>query len=221
MTRKKRVDKVRASRDGHEFHEAWVARKAMQLLLPNGDLTALAVEGLSPIDRANASVATIEIADITLYYGGGDSFDKSTRITLAQFKYSIAAQDKEFRASNAKKTVEKLAKSYRDYKKRYNAQLVDEKLDFQLITNQPISENLIRAIDAIATGKTLSGDIKTQANQITTASKLTGRSLAAFARKLKIIGSAGSLLHTKNILASVLIDWSAAGNDSLATARLG
>jgi hypothetical protein len=31
--RSKRVDSVRASRDGHQFHEAWVARRALGLLL--------------------------------------------------------------------------------------------------------------------------------------------------------------------------------------------
>jgi len=41
MGRKRKIDKVRASRDGHEFHEAWTARKATQLLWPDTDLTAM------------------------------------------------------------------------------------------------------------------------------------------------------------------------------------
>jgi hypothetical protein len=63
------VDTVRASRDGHEFHEAWTARKAMQLLLPYENLVGIAVEGLEPADQALAASETVEIADITLYYG--------------------------------------------------------------------------------------------------------------------------------------------------------
>jgi hypothetical protein len=36
--RSKRVDSVRASKDGHQFHEAWVARRALGLLLLRFDL---------------------------------------------------------------------------------------------------------------------------------------------------------------------------------------
>lgn len=49
--RSKRVDSVRASRDGHQFHEAWVARRALGLLLPRFDLYGIAVEGLSEEDE--------------------------------------------------------------------------------------------------------------------------------------------------------------------------
>jgi len=70
------VDSVRASRDGHEFHEAWTARKSMQLLLPTDNLVGIAVEGLHPADQAAAASETVEIADITLYYGKGRNIRK-------------------------------------------------------------------------------------------------------------------------------------------------
>jgi len=37
------IDKVRAARDGHEFHEAWAARKALQLVMPTDELVGIAV----------------------------------------------------------------------------------------------------------------------------------------------------------------------------------
>jgi hypothetical protein len=89
MAGNRKIDKVRASRDGHEFHEAWTARKAMQLLWPASDLTAIAVEGPSPSDQTGASAATLEVADITLYFGGQSTFEWAARTTFAQFKYSI------------------------------------------------------------------------------------------------------------------------------------
>ena len=92
MERRHSVDKVRASRDGHEYHEAWTARKAMQLLWPDSDLTAIAVEGLSPADQAHASAHTIQIADITLYYGLGYTFKIASRTSIVQFKYSVSNQ---------------------------------------------------------------------------------------------------------------------------------
>jgi hypothetical protein len=63
----KPVNSVRASREGHEFHEAWTARKALQLLLPTDNLVGIAVEGLHPADQAAAAFETVEITDITLY----------------------------------------------------------------------------------------------------------------------------------------------------------
>jgi len=59
---KQSPDSAGPSRDGHEFHEAWTARKAMQLLLPSDGLIGIAVEGLSKEDESRASASTIEIA---------------------------------------------------------------------------------------------------------------------------------------------------------------
>lgn len=220
MGRKRKIDKVRASRDGHEFHEAWTARKAMQLLWPDSSLSAIAVEGLSPDDQTRAGAATVEVADLTLYYGGRPNFKDAARTNIAQFKYSIADQSKDFRASNAKKTVKKFGATYRSYKRKYGSQAIEEKLDFQLVTNQPISVSLLQAIDAMATGSSVSGDVKAQATQFKAASGLSGKPLAAFARKLKIIGRSGSLSQTKGELTKLFIDWSAT-SDPIAAARLG
>lgn len=220
VRRRKKVDKVRASRDGHEFHEAWTARKATQLLWPDTDLTAIAVEGPSPADQAGASAATVEVADLTFYFGRRPNFEDAVRTIFAQFKYSIADQNKDFRASHAKKTVEKFSATYRSFRRKYGAKAVEDKLDFQLITNQPISDSLLQAIEATATGSSVSGDAKAQAKQFKTASGLSGKPLAEFARKLKIIGRSGSLPQTKDELANLLVDWSAT-SDPIASARLG
>ena len=220
MGRRAKVDNVRASRDGHEFHEAWTARKATQLLWPDSDLTALAVEGLSPADQAGAPAATVEVADLTFYFGGNPTFEDAVRTTVAQFKYSIADQNASFRASHAKKTVKKFGATYRSFKRKYGAEAVESKLDFQLVTNQPIAKALFQAIEATAEGLSCKGDTKKQAEQLKTAAGLTGKPLAAFARKLKIIGRSESLPQIKDELASLLVDWSAT-DDSIAAARLG
>lgn len=220
MGRKRKIDKPRASKDGNEFHEAWTARKATQLLWPDTELTAIAVEGLSPADQAEASAATVEIADLTFYYGGRPNFADATRTTIAQYKYSIADQNKDFRASHAKKTVKKFGATYLSFKRKNGAEAVEDKLDFQIVTNQPISDSLLEAIEATATGANPKGDVKEQAKQFKVASGLSGKPLVAFARKLKIIGRSGSLPQTKNELASLLVDWSAT-SDPIAAARLG
>ncbi|RJP17957.1 MAG: transcriptional regulator [Candidatus Abyssobacteria bacterium SURF_5] len=213
------TDTVRASRDGHEYHEAWTARKALQLLWADSKLVGIAVEGLSPTDQARASAKTVQIADITLYFGGHPAFKQADRLTIAQFKYSIANEDEYFRASRAKETIEKFGNAYRDLKTRYGAEAVQKKLDFQLITNQPIYEPLLQAVEAIAKGLPRTGEVEKQARQFEKASGLQGKPLVSFAAKCNFIGRSKNLAATKYELACLLVDWSAT-KDALARARL-
>ena len=213
------VDKVRASRDGHEYHEAWTARRAMQLLLPNSELTAIAVEGLSPRDQPHASTETVEIADIVLYYGG-TTFEESGRTTISQFKYSVADKTTDFRACHAKKTIKKFAKTYSDYIRLNGARAVHDKLSFELITNRPIFDHFRHAIEALAKGMPHTSQCAQQLQQLKDASGLDGTVLAAFAAKLKLVGLSGSLSANKNELTGLIVDWSW-NSDSVAGARLG
>ena len=214
------TDTVRASREGHSFHDAWTARKAMQLLLPTNELIGIAVEGLSEEDQARASAGTVEIADLTVYYGQDANFHDAGRVETVQFKYSSKHADKPFRCSDAKKTLEKFAESYSDYKDNYGAVEVTEKLFFELITNRPIFPALQQAIDGIAKGRRLTSNAKSQATQFRNATGLIGKPLAEFAGKCQIIGLAGGLCSTRTDLWKVLVDWSAT-TDARARARLG
>ena len=184
----RKADKVRASRDGHEYHEAWTARKAMQLLLGEDHLVGIAVEGLDPDDQTNASPDAIEIADLTLYYGEATGFEYADKVDVIQFKYSPSHENVEFRASDAKKTITKFAVSYCDYNSQYSARPVEDKLRFELITNRPIYPPLTQAIKGLAAGRRLFGPAQEQAKQFKAAAGLEGKSLAAFASKCQISG---------------------------------
>lgn len=214
------VDKTRASRDGHEFHEAWTARKAMQLLLPTTDLAGIAVEGLEPAAQSMASAETVEVADITVYYGRNATFQSASSVEIIQFKYSVSRAHKEFRASDVKKTIAKFAVAYREHKRDYGTKAVKDKLRFELITNRPIFSALHQAIAGIAEGKRLAGDLKVQAQQFEKAARLSGRELKAFASKCTMTGLSGSLSGLKGDLTRILIDWSATPY-ALATSRIG
>ncbi|MBW2643977.1 MAG: transcriptional regulator, partial [Deltaproteobacteria bacterium] len=214
------IDSVRASRDGHEFHEAWTARKALQLLLPTDNLVGIAVEGLHPADQAAATSETVEIADIVLYYGKRSTFKGADNVKIVQFKYSVSSRDDDFRASHAKKTIVKFAAAYIDHKKRYGAKEVRDKLEFELITNRPIYPAFEQAIASISDGKPLSSEVKKQAKQFKAACGLDGKPLVEFAGKCLITGLAGSLSDTKRDLSRTLVDWSATSN-AVARARLG
>jgi len=214
------IDKVRASRDGHEFHEAWAARKALQLVMPTDGLVGIAVEGLAPADQSSASAETVEIADLVLYYGRCPTFDGAHSVVIVQVKYSKRSQFVPYHASDAKKTIRKFASAFRSHRKKHGAINVAKKLSFELITNRPISRGFSAAIDGLTSGVLLKADAKKQATQFASASRLTGKELVQFAQKVRITGLAGSLRQNKQHLSRVLADWSIAP-DAMAHARLG
>ena len=215
-----KTDSVRASRDGHEFHEAWVARKAMQLLLPTGGLAGMAIEGLSPSDQKGYSSETVQVADLTLYYGDYPAFADASRVEIVQFKYSVSHANIDFRMSHAKKTVEKFVEAYGDLKNTHGAKEVQDKLYFRLITNRPVFPPFIEAITGLAEKRKLTGDAKELAKQFKKASLLDGERLAEFAGKCVVAGLAGNLGNIKKDLSKNLVDWSATP-DAIASARLG
>jgi hypothetical protein len=215
-----RIDKVRASRDGHEFHEAWAARKALQLVMPTDGLVGIAVEGFAPADQTDASTETVEIADLVLYYGKRPTFDWAHSVVIVQIKYSKSSQSVPYRASDAKKTIRKFAAAFKSHKRKYAAKDVETKLAFELVTNRPIYPEFAEAIEGLASKIPLKGDAKKQATQFTSACSLKGKELAQFAQKVSITGLAGNLRQNKQRLSRVLADWSVAP-DAMARARLG
>lgn len=215
------ISRTRASRDGHEFHEAWAARKALQLVFPPDDLVGIAVEGLAPEDEKTAAAASIEVADLVLFHGKRPSFDQARKVTVLQFKYSIRKKRKPVRVSDVKDTVRKFADSYRDHKRRHGATSVARKLSFELVTNRPIDDSLREAVAKIAAGARPSNRAKVQFDQFKTASGLKGKELAQFSSKVQFVGLTGNLKDSKSDLSRTLADWSATSIDALALARLG
>ncbi len=214
------MDKVRASRDGHEFHEAWAARKSLQLVMHTGGLVGIAVEGLAPTDQKGAAAETVEIADLVLYYGKRPTFDEATSVVIVQLKYSKSSESIPFRASDAKKTICKFAAALKSHLKINDPIDVEKKLTFELITNRPIYSSFFEAIDGLASGVSLSGEVKKQATQIADACGLKDKELVQFAQKFRVTGLAGSLRQNKQGLSRVLADWSVAP-DAMARASLG
>jgi hypothetical protein len=219
--KKKPTDTVRASRDGHEYHENWAARLALRLLPPDSLISGIAVESLSPSDQAGAVSESTDIADLVLYFGGAPTFALADAATVQQFKYSVADQSTDFRASDAKKTIEKFAATYRDFQRRFGESAVSDKLNFELVTNRPIFKPLRDTVDALSRGITpTEKETKQQAEQFETAAGLTGKALFDFAKKFRLSGRSVSLPAGKHDLARQIVDWTSA-EDSLAAARLG
>ncbi len=215
-----KVDKVRASRDGHEFHEAWVARLSLQLLMPQDNFIGIAVEGLSPSDQKKSSKETAEIADLAIYHGNAPTFEQSQKIAIKQLKYSVVNSDKDFRCSDAKKTVAKFAQSYLGSIKLYGLAEVKKKLTFQILTNRPIYTPFLEAIKNIADQKPSTDEVKAQAEQFSKASKLKKEQIIEFATLFSLEGASDSLKNIKLDISKLIVDWSAT-TDAMARARLG
>jgi hypothetical protein len=215
------IDIVRASKDGHQFHEAWLARCALALLLPRDTLYAIAVEGLAEADEEDVSEATVEIADATFYFGSAASFEACARMEMAQFKYSIAACDKPLRVADARKTLVKFAAAEADFNGKHGAVTVSAKMTYSLNTNRPISTGMLEAFRAASKGEApASGDGKAQLDQLRATVPLTGDQLRSFASRVVLVGRMENLRDLERGNARTIADWSAS-DDVLARARLG
>ena len=178
---------VRASREGHEFHVAWAAKVALQLIYPNSDLVAIAIEGFSIENAEHLSDEAMDIADLVQYYGG-KTFSSATKFEVLQFKYSPTRSEKGLTASDLKKTLSKFVDAQNDIEKDIGYQSCKEKTEFQFVSNRPIGNNLKNALLALKTGKSVSGHVKTQLETLQEAISLKGKKLNSFLDRLSIIG---------------------------------
>jgi len=146
------IDKVRVSRAGHTFHERWAARRALQLVFPNDNLFAIVVEGLSPNEHLKLGQEAEDIADLTLFYGNGDTFETCTAQQILQFKYKEAAEP--VTSSYLKKTIKKFAATLRAFKASVSDEDIAKKLSFGFVTNAEFSGDLWDAITCLKSGRT-------------------------------------------------------------------
>lgn len=217
----KRVDSVRASKDGHQFHEAWVARRALGLLLPRFDLYGIAVEGLSEEDEEGAPASAVEIADATFYYGNGTSFESCARLEVAQFKYSVANADTPLRIADLRKTLAKFAATEKGLLSKHGAEAVARKVTYSINSNRPFASEVLEAFRSASTRQpAVSADAVAQLSQLRSAVKQSDDGLRRFAERVVLIGRMDSLEAVERGNARTVADWSAS-NDALARARIG
>ena len=149
MSEEIKIDKVRASRAGHTFHERWAARRALQLIFPSDNLHAIAIEGIPKTEQASMSDEADDIADLILYYGDGDSFETCSKLETLQFKYKTT--DTVATASYLKKTLQKFADTILDYERVCDSETVNDKVIFSFVTNSEFAPHLWDAISCLKT----------------------------------------------------------------------
>lgn len=205
------IDKVRASKAGHAYHEAWAARTALELLLPSTDLTAITLEGFDEQDEQELGTGAVEIADLVRYHGGTD-VARSQRVTVVQFKYSIASADVAIRAADLASTLAKFALTDAELRATHGDDHVGKVVRYEFATNRPIHDNLGPAIAATIAGSKVGGDVGRQAQQIADALEDYPHQSVELLRRLELVGSKGSLVDAERMISATLAAWSEPGD---------
>ncbi|MBB5371322.1 MULTISPECIES: hypothetical protein [unclassified Janthinobacterium] len=206
-----KIDKVRASKAGHAFHEAWAARTALELLPPLTNLTAITLEGFDAQDEQSLEIGAVEIADLVRYYGATD-VARAHRVEVVQFKYSIASASKAVRAADLASTLCKFAVTDAELRATHGDDHVLAVVRYEFATNRPIHENLGKAISTFIAGTQESGDIASQAGQIVETMKSYPHPFADLLRRLDLVGSKGSLTEAERAISTTLAAWSEPGD---------
>ncbi len=189
------------------------------MVFPHDDLFAIAVEGISPTETTNPGAWAEDVADLVLYYGGGDNFETCERLETVQFKHKH--REESVTASYLKKTIEKFSSTISGYEKVHSPTEVDTKVWFIFVTNAEFKDSLLEAIDSLIKGVTPSD--RDAADQADYLKKCCATGGLTDANRLfsKIVFRAGekSLSSQDNALRRTLTDWSA-GADAEAKIRL-
>lgn len=205
------IDKVRASKAGHAYHEAWAARSALELLLPTTDLVAIALEGFDEADERDLGTGAVEIADLVRYHGARD-IARASLVAIVQFKYSISSADRAVRAADLAKTLTKFAVTDAELRKRHGDDHVDRIVQFEFATNRPIHDDLLAAVKATISGADTQGDVARQSAQLAAALDPYPHQKAGLLRRLNLVGSQGSLVDAERSVSATLAAWSEASD---------
>lgn len=185
------VDKVRASRDGDQFHYVWAARRCLRLLSQGDGLCAIAIEGPSPDEGATAPGE--HLIDVAEYYGS-QSLGKATRIRNLQLKHSTHRASQPWTPGELKPTIEGFAA-------RYEAQVSSARTDalsFEFVSNRTVSADLVAAVQALAQGAEPAP--KSVGSKLARYSGLTGDLRTAFFARLNLQSDEPDLLSQRALL---------------------
>lgn len=150
---KARVDLVRASRDGDQFHYHWAARQCLFLLGNDSDLAAVTIEGVSGEESVDQCLeAGTDQIDIGLYFGS-ESRTAARRIRYLQLKHSTHQENVPWNANGLAVTLRGFAERYSETLKHLPCEQVAQRYCFEFLTNRPISQSVIETLADLKTGQ--------------------------------------------------------------------
>lgn len=196
-------DLVRFSREGDQFHYLWAARRCLRLLSPTSGLVAIAIEGTSVSETApgDAIQAGEELIDVAEYYGSED-IARSTLIQYIQLKHSTQSVADPWTPSGLEKTLRGFSKRYKALAQRLGADALNGKLEFLFVSNRPINSDFLETVDDTATGAAIRHP--KDLNKLEESTGLSGSTLSAFCKLLRLEGRHDGYWEQRNILSQDL-----------------
>ena len=179
--------KVRASRDGDQFHYVWAARRCLRLLSLTDDLVAITIEGSSTQEAQTGEPveAGEEQIDVGEYYGSED-VRRATLVRYVQLKHSTQNPTKPWLPSGLEKTICGFAERYQEIEKSSKEGGFTIPVEFCFISNRPISISLMETVEDAA-----SGDASRHPNilrRLEEFTSLKGEEFSAFCKLLRLEG---------------------------------
>ena len=152
-----KLDPVRPSRAGDQFHYLWAARRSLRLLMPASDLVAIAIEGVSDSETTELSDASgEEVIDVAEYFGS-EELSKCNKVTYLQLKHSTLNTGKPWVLGDLKKTLVGFYKRYHAFLSGIEDQ-EKQLVEFVFLTNRPVAERVHTLLERVKSRKLLPSD---------------------------------------------------------------
>ncbi len=146
-------DKVRASRDGDQFHYHWAARHCLSLLPGVSDLVAISIEGASAAEGPGSANEGDELIDVGFYFGS-EALEDARLVRYVQLKHSTKRVQEPWTASGLKNTLEGFSALFSKLRKTFTWEELKDKLRFTFTTNRPIDKKVTESLKDLAEGNT-------------------------------------------------------------------
>ena len=206
--KKEKIDSTRASKAGHQFHEAWVTRSALKLLEPNTLLYKIAVEGPDYQVVDSNDHEKYHIVDATYYYKCSHELITNEKREYIQFKYSFANSDKNFTVSDAREIIKKFADLEKSFLTNQRKAHELKGTSYVIFTNQSLSPELKNVLEVLKKSnqkQTIGGSSK--ASTLQKSIGLEGIQLVNFAKKIRIIENVGTLQDIEDENRKIISNW--------------
>ena len=193
-----KIDLVRSSRDGDQFHYFWAASRCLKLLQPKNDLVAVSIEGASPYEQPKMNViAGEEVIDIAEYFGSED-VGEATRVRYMQLKHSTTRVDVAWTWSELEQTLRKFAQRYEQQKKMCLEDCLSSKFEFWFVTNRKIGLKIRAVVEDVVNGHI--SRYPTDLKKLKKHTNLSGALLTDFCRMLHFKDGEVGYWEQRNLL---------------------